>query len=83
MGGAWRHRVARDDEGKLHFVFARYDTTDPRQRRGMIGGVFNEGATIDEMKTLARDLLRACDDPIISMLEYEHEGSDDEDDDED
>lgn len=81
MSGAWRHRVARDDKGRLHFVFARYDVVDPYQRTGMTG-IFNEGADLDAMRRLAADLARACDEPIISSVEKEREPGDDDEDDE-
>jgi hypothetical protein len=78
---AWRPRISRDDEGKLHFVYARYDDADSYQRCGMtgIGGVFNKGASIEDMRHFARSLPHACDEPIISMTEREREpGSDDD-----
>ena len=79
MGGWWQYRVARDTEGKLHFVFARYRADDPRQRCGMFGGIFNEGVTIEEMRRLARELSAACDNPIIDMTEYGREPGEDDD----
>lgn len=80
---AWRYRVAKDDKGKLHFVFARYDTTDPYARCGLIAGIaFNEGNSIDEMRDLARMLMQACDEPAISMAEFEIEPHDNDEEDE-
>lgn len=86
---AWCPRVARDEDGKLHFVYARYRPEDMRQRCGMvgIGGVFNDGKTIEDMRRLAQQLLNACDQPIINMTEYEYEpaeeGDEEDEDDED
>ena len=79
---AWRPRVAKDNDGKLHFVCARYDDADPRQRCGMvsISGVFNEGRTIEDMRSFAERLLAACDQPIIAMTEYEYEPGDEDED---
>lgn len=76
---AWRHRVARDEKGKLHFVCARYDTADPRQRCGMTG-IWNEGGTLDDMRQLVRELGAACNDAVINMTEYELEPGEDGDD---
>jgi hypothetical protein len=81
MGGAWRYRVARDDKGKLHFVFARYDVAEPGERRGMVGGIFNEGDTIEDMRRLIRELEAACDTPIINLNQYELEPPGEADDD--
>lgn len=76
---AWRYRVAKDDKGKLHFVFARYDTTDTYARIGLIAGIaLNEGDSIDDMRRLAQWLMRACDEPVISMAEREDEPHDEE-----
>lgn len=82
--GVWRPRIARDDEGKLHFVYARYDDVDSYQRCGMtgIGGLFNEGASIKDMESFARGLLAACNEPVISMTEHEREPPSEDDDDE-
>ena len=66
MGGAWCYRVAKDENNKLHFVFARYDTVNPSHRCGMTG-IFNEGNNIEDMRQLARSLLAACDDPVIPL----------------
>jgi hypothetical protein len=66
--GAWRYRVAKDDNNKLHFVFARYDDVDRHVRRGIVPGVaLNEGNTVDDMRRLAQSLLAACNEPIISL----------------
>jgi hypothetical protein len=66
----WRYRVARDDSGKLHFVFARYRPEDLQCRCGLLPSIFNEGRTIQEMQWLAQQLLDACEEPIIPMTEY-------------
>jgi hypothetical protein len=79
---AWRHRVARDCDGKLHFVFARYDTSDPRYRCGMLD-IFNEGSTLDDMRRLVHELEAACNHPIIEMTETGFESDEDADEDED
>jgi hypothetical protein len=80
--GAWRYRVAKDGkEGKLHFVYARYDTVDPNRRRGMIG-IFNEGNDVADMRQLAQQLLAACNEPIIPLEEYRDEGSEEDEDEE-
>lgn len=78
---AWLHRVARDDKGELHFVAARYRPEDMRQRCGM-GPIFNSGKSLDDMRNLARQLLEACDKPIINLTEYEYEEGDDDDEEE-
>ena len=80
MGAAWRHRVARDEKGTLHFVYARYRSESPEYRSGMTGPCL-AGETIDEMREHARNLLAACDEPIISTAEQEDESGDDEDED--
>jgi hypothetical protein len=81
MGAAWRHRVARDEKGILHFVCARYRSESPEYRSG-ITGPWLAGKTIDEMREHARSLLAACDEPIISTAEHEDESGDyDEDED--
>jgi hypothetical protein len=77
MGGAWRYRVAKDDKGKLHFVFARYDTSDPNHRCGLTG-ILNEGDDIEGMRRLAQQLQAACDDPIIPLEEYGDEDADED-----
>ena len=81
---AWCPRVARDEKGRLHFVYARYRPEDMRQRCGMVGidSVFNDGATIDDLRSFAEQLLDACDRPIINMTAYEYEDAEDDDDDE-
>jgi hypothetical protein len=76
---AWQHRVARDSKGKLHFVFARYSASDPRRRCGMIGGIFNEGTTLEDMRSLVRELDAACNNPIIDMTEDGFEPDEDDD----
>lgn len=83
--GAWRPRVARDDKGKLHLVYARYDDGDPYARCGMasISGVFNEADTIDQMKRYAQRLVEACGEPIIPMEEYGIEPNDEDEEEED
>jgi hypothetical protein len=48
-----------------------------------IGGVFNEGKTIEDMRGLAKQLMDACDRPVIEMTEYEYEATEEDDDDED
>jgi len=52
-----------------------------RQRCGLIPEIFNEGDDAEDMRHLAEELLRACDEPIISTAEYEYEPGDDDDDD--
>lgn len=78
--GVWRYRVAKD-KGKLRFVFARYDTTDMYARRGLIAGIVNEGDSINDLRILAQMLIRALDEPVIGMAEFEDEPHDDDDDD--
>jgi hypothetical protein len=79
MGAAWRHRVARDEEGTLHFVYARYRSDSPGYRSGMTSPLL-AGETIDEMREHARSLIAACDEPIISTAEQEDESGDCEED---
>jgi hypothetical protein len=78
MGACWRYRVAKD--GKLHFVFARYHSSDPDYRCGLTG-ILNEGRDIEDMRQLAQMPLQACDEPIIPLEERGHEVDPDEDDD--
>ena len=80
LGGFWQYRVARDDAGRLHFVYARYRPEDERYRCGLIQGILNEGRDIEDMRRLAQQLLCACAEPIISMAEYGQEGDSDSDD---
>jgi hypothetical protein len=77
----WRHRVAMDADGALHFVFARYDDVDEYYRCGM-SGILNTGNTVEEMRRLAAALDAACDEPVIPMEPHGQEPSDvDEDED--
>jgi hypothetical protein len=66
----WRYRVAQDDAGKLHFVFARYRPEDMQCRCGLIPTILNEGRNIEDMRQLARQLLCACKEPVIPMTEH-------------
>lgn len=76
MGGVWRYRVAKDEkEGKLHFVYARYRSSNPTYRCGLTS-IFNEGNTVEELRQLAEMLLKACDEPIIPLEEYGDENDD-------
>jgi hypothetical protein len=76
----WRYRVAKDDKGKFRFVTARYDDVDEYARRGLIPQIaHNYADTVDQLRWLARQLLAACDQPVISMAEFETEPREDED----
>jgi hypothetical protein len=73
----WMYRVARDDKtNTLHFVYARYRPEDMRQRCGMASPILDD-STIDGLRNIARQLLNACDQPIISMAEHKYEESED------
>jgi hypothetical protein len=75
-----RYRVPKDDKGKFHFVTARYDDVDEYARRGLIPEVaHNYAGTVDQLRWLARQLLAACDQLVISMAEFETEPRKDED----
>jgi hypothetical protein len=73
MGAFWKHRIARDADGGLHLTYARYRSDAPSTRVALVDIHDYGEATLDEMRQLARGLLLACDEPIISMREYEEE----------
>jgi hypothetical protein len=76
MGSIWRYRVVKDEEaGKLRFVAARYRSEAPTDRRGL-AGILNAGDDIEDMRRLARQLLAACDEPVIPMEAEGDEGGD-------
>jgi hypothetical protein len=77
---AWRLRIARASNGTLHFVYARYRPDDPGFRCGLISSIPNAGTSVEEMRSLAMQLLKACDEPIITMAEREQESEPDDDD---
>jgi hypothetical protein len=55
-----------------------------RQRCGIVGiGLYTSAKTIEELRSNAKQLLDACDKPVISNKEYEREPPDPDDDDED
>jgi hypothetical protein len=75
---AWRLRIARANNGTLHFVHARYRPEDPYFRCGLIPSIPNAGTSVEEMHNLATQLMNACDEPIITMAEREQEPNDEE-----
>jgi hypothetical protein len=76
MSGTWQHRLVRDKEGKLHFAFVRF-RPEERHVSGCID-IFNEGADVEEMRGLARELLAACDQGIIGPDGKDPDYDDDE-----
>jgi hypothetical protein len=82
MSGTWRPRVARDGLGRLRLVYARYRYDEPRQRCGLSRSldVFAPAAagSVESLRAFARGLLAACDEPVISMAEFDLEPRDDD-----
>ena len=77
---AQKYRVVRDDRGKFQFVTTRYDDADKCSRRGLIPAIaFYEGDSVDRLQGLARHLLPACDQPVISLAKTWRETEDSED----
>lgn len=78
MGALWRHRIARDDKGKLHFVYARYRSDDLGYRCGMYPNINNTGNSVEDMRQLVHELEAACRDPVIEMTETGDEPNEDD-----
>ena len=81
MGGAWGHRIVKDDKGKLHFAAVRF-----RPMESTISGatdIWNAGDTIEDMRKLAAELTAACDRSVIDLATGVDPDAEDEDEDED
>lgn len=63
MAGAWRHRVVKDEKGRLHFAALRFRPLE-NTPSGIVS-IFNDGANIEDMRQLTLELLAACDERII------------------
>lgn len=81
MGGAWSHRVVRDETGKLHFACVRFRPLESTISGST--GIWNEGNDIEGLRALARELLDACDQAIIDLKTGEDSDADDDDEDDD
>lgn len=81
MGGAWTHRVVRDEKGKLHFACVRFRPLESTISGAT--GIWNEGNDIDGLRRLAQELLDACDLGIIDLQSGEDPDADDDDDEDD
>ena len=57
--------MARDSNGRLHFVFARYRPDESQHYDIADFDAFNGGKNIEEMRRLAHLLLSCCDEPVI------------------
>lgn len=61
----WSHRLVKSEDGRLHFAWVRF-----RELEDCISGatgIHNSGETVEDMRNLANELLRACDAGVIDM----------------
>jgi hypothetical protein len=65
MSGTWNHRVVKDEDGTLHFAAVRFRPME-NTASGIVD-IFNGGKSMDEMRSLASELLRACDLGVIDV----------------
>ena len=82
MAGAWSCRLVKGEDGKLQFAAVRFRPMEDRISGAI--AIRNSGDTVEDMRSLANKLLRACDAGVINLADgFDPDAADDGDDDDD